>query len=204
MDELIQQLRESRKLSQRGLSSLVSINRKIIGIQAELQLINELVQRILANLDERSHDDENLLICKLTNFADQIYSVMEYVSQVLKDFYSGEHNLPDGFSDLQKWVKKNDACNEGLKEFVSKCHNWYYLSHAIRSEEEHFQMGRLGYEYSAAGGVRIKYENAKRSPRSSALIRSPQFMFDLEECNNIFLHFERMLEDFVNLLGTKG
>ena len=202
MIKLLQEIRTKGKLGQAGMSSLDSIFRKKIGIEDELSLILGLCQKIIDNVPNHNPDDEIILITKLANYADQIYSIMEYVSQVVRSRYNDLYNLPSGFNDLQKWVEKpTNNCDEALKFLICSSKHWYNLAHAIRTEEEHFQMGSINFEYTLNGVVKLKYQNRRRSPRGQIYVTTNGFVFDIESCNDLYIQINKFLEQLLLLLA---
>lgn len=204
-------LLESEMLNPQAYRSYRSIIRKIDNIKGHLIVINDLYFKISDFLPTIEPDDENSIICSLQDCCENIYSCMDYLSQVLrqvcKEKYKGIE-LPDGFNsilkDLEKYDREpNDARrpmykNRIIRTYVLKAKKWYEVIHEIRTEETHYGMGELLIEDG-----KIYYYNLRRS-RRKINGEAKDICFDIPKINEIVNEFFNYINELDKLVLNKG
>lgn len=203
-------LLESDILNPPAYRSYRSIIRKIDNIKGHLIVTNELYNIINDSLPIIEQDDANRIICSLQDCCENIYSCMDYLSQVLrqvcKEKYKGVE-LPDGFNNILKDVEKyyknpNDQKrpmykSRILRSYVLKARYWYEVVHDIRTEETHYGMGELHIE-----GGKVYYHNLRRSRRNISGEPNDIF-FDILEINGIVNEFFNYINELDKLIKNR-
>jgi len=184
-----------------------SIIRKAENIKGHLIVVNDLYHKINNSLPIIEPDDENRIICSLQDCCENIYSCMDYVSQVLrqacKEKYKGVE-LPDGFNDILRDVEKYEKTpneekrpmyrNKILRSYILKAKHWYEVVHDIRTEETHYGMGEL----IIADGI-VYYYNLRRSRRNIS-DKSNEIIFDILLINGIVSEFFNYINELDKLI----
>lgn len=175
-----------------------SIIRKSENVFRHLSIIEETRRNILSSLPTIEPGEADRLICSLQDFCENIYSCMDYLSQILrqeyKKIYRGSE-LPDGFNSILKGLikdmerpadKKKEIYKDGvLSGFILKSKIWYEVVHSIRTEETHYGMGEI-----LAQEKSLIYKNQNRSGDSEDIT------FDVSNAQEIFF----MFCDYINEL----
>lgn len=200
-------LLESEILNPYAYRSYRSIIRKAENIRGYLIVINDLYHKINNSLPVIEPYDENRIICSLQDCCENIYSCMDYLSQVLrqvcKENYKGVE-LPDGFNDILKDVEKYEKTpnvekrpmykNRILRSYILKAKFWYEVVHDIRTEETHYGMGELTID-----GGKIYYHNLRRSKRNKS-DETNEIVFDLPLINGIVDEFFNYINELDKLI----
>lgn len=203
-------LLESEILDPYAYRSYRGIIRKADNINGYLIVISDLYNRINDSLPTIEQDDENRIICNLQDCCENIYSCMNYVSEVLRQVCKKKYRgveLPDGFNDILKDVEKynitpNDKSrpmykNGIFRSFVLKAKYWYEIVHDLRTEETHYGMGDLIIKEG-----RVLYHNLKRSKRN--LDDTNEIIFDIPQINEIVSEFCNYINELDKLILSEG
>lgn len=200
-------LLESEILNPYAFRSYRGIIRKNENIKGHILVINDMYKKILESLPTIEPDDENRIICSLHDCCENIYSCMEYLSQVLKQVYKKIYKgveLPDGFNDILKDVVKYEKDpneekrpmykNKILRSYILKAKHWYEIVHDIRTEETHYGMGELIIENDE-----LIYYNLKRSKRNGNR-ESKEIKFHILKLNEIYAEFCNYINELDKLI----
>jgi hypothetical protein len=171
----------SSHLNPYAYRSYTSLIRKSANIERHLVIINETLSNLHSNIPLVSQTDSDLLVSALSDFCENIYSSMDYLSQVIrqefKKFRRGVE-LSDGFNSILSEVKKEKKeiyKDEVIKNLILPAAIWYEGIHMIRTEETHYGMGQVMFDE----GV-FKYQNQNRRGEP------PTIIFEFRIANNIF------------------
>lgn len=164
--------------------SYTSLIRKSANIERHLVIINETLINLHNNIPLSSQTDNDLLVSAFSDFCENIYSSMDYLSQVIrqefKKFRRGVE-LSDGFNSILSEVKKEKKeiyKDEAIKNLILPAAFWYEGIHMIRTEETHYGMGQVVFDE----GV-FKYQNQNRRGEPLTMI------FEFQNSNIIFESF---------------
>jgi len=178
-------------LSPYAYRSYKSIIRKNQNIKGHILIISEVYNKIISSPPTIEISDENTIICSLSDCFENIYSCMDYLSQVLRQVYKSIYKgleLPDGFNSILKEVIKDDKRPQErkkdiykdkiLKNYILKSKSWYNIVHQIRTEETHYGMGKLKIEYG-----KLIYENQNRNGETDKI------KFHIFSVKDIYIQF---------------
>lgn len=173
----------------------MSLIRKSANIERHLVIINETLINLHNNIPLVSQSDNDLLVSALSDFCENIYSCMDYLSQVIrhefKKIYRGIELL-DGFNSILSEVRKEkkeiykDAV---MKNLILPSAFWYEGIHMIRTEETHYGMGQVFFDE----GV-FKYQNQNRRGEPSTIV------FEFQNANSIFDSFISYIKHVESIL----
>lgn len=171
-------------LTPHSYRSYESIIRKSSNIEKHLTVINETLNNLQNNIPLISRIESDLLIAALSDFCENIYSCMDYLSQVIRhEFRKVKRGveLADGFNKMLSEVekgKKEIYRDEVVKNMILPASSWYRGVHTIRTEETHYGMGEVFFDR----GI-FKYRNQNRNGNPS------QIIFEFQNANDIYESF---------------
>ncbi|MED4732071.1 hypothetical protein P9597_28875 [Aneurinibacillus migulanus] len=175
--------------------SYTGLIRKSANIERHLVIINETLTNLQNNIPSVSQIDNDLLVSALSDFCENIYSCMDYLSQVIrqefKKFQRGVE-LSDGFNSMLSEVRKQKKeiyQDEVVKKLISPAAFWYEGIHLIRTEETHYGMGQVIFDEGL-----FKYQNYNRKGEPSTII------FEFQNANTIYGFFVSYVKHVENIL----
>lgn len=185
----------SNYLNSNAYRSYTSLIRKSSNIERHLIMINETLINLHNNIPLVSPTDSDLLVSALSDFCENIYSSMDYLSQVIRQEFKKIRRgveLSDGFNSMLSEVKKEKKeiyKDEVVKNLILPAAFWYEGIHMIRTEETHYGMGQVVFDE----GI-FKYQNQNRRGEP------PTLTFEFQNATNIFEAFTLYIKHVENQL----
>lgn len=169
---------------------------------------------LITTSSEEISAENSILITHIRNITNEIYSACEIINEMFIDYFRNDDRyrgsqLKNGFNSNFKKIydavinHKRELTgvylNEHLKSFYYSAKDWYIDVHDIRTQETHYEVGRIEYYEDI-----IYYVNGNRNGVSKSLYTNPLsetriLITKIIELSNMFLETQNVLCDMIQM-----
>lgn len=188
------------KLHEVELQGKSFLNRQLRSLQLVYQIVEEQRLQLETIMNTPGNHEKDMLEV-IRRIVNEIYSGCEIINELLIAIYRNDdryrgNTLKNGFNRNFKVVydaKVNATIvppifqENFIWDFFLNAEQWYVLLHDIRTQETHYEVGKIIND-----GTNLKYVNKNRNGTSKSIYTNPD-----EDINITLIDFLKLINDFL-------